>query len=33
VDKSRVIKIDWASARSLAEFSESERLKLLWYYL
>ena len=29
VDKSRVIKIDWASARSLAEFSESERLKLL----
>ena len=29
VDKSRVIKIDWDSARSLEEFSEAERLKLL----
>ena len=29
VDKSRVIKIDWDSARSLEEFSESERLKVL----
>ena len=29
VDKSQVIEIDWASARSLAEFSKSERLKLL----
>ena len=29
VDKSTVIKIDWDSARSLEEFSEAERLKLL----
>jgi hypothetical protein len=29
IDKSRVIKINLASAKSLAEFAESERLKLL----
>lgn len=29
VDKSKIIKIDWESARSLEEFSQVERLKLV----
>jgi hypothetical protein len=29
IDKSKVIKIDWDTAKSLEEFSEAERLKIV----
>ena len=32
VDKSKIIKIDWDTARSLEEFAEISRLTIIWYY-